>query len=964
MAGLQGRVFGGYQLTEQMEGGGIAEVYRGRPATPGGREVVVKVMYPEFARQPGFLPHFRRIVQLSSRLASHPHILPLLAHGEDAGYVYLVTPYVQAGTLRQRLQQGSRLGVSDVAPFFRQLCDALTYAHSLGVTHGNLKPSNVFLFEGRHVLLGDFGLLWDVSHMDMNHVGSGTDAVEYLAPEVVTGQVTQLSDIYSLGAVLFAALVGHAPFHANRPAEVFAAHARQPVPSLVQANAALPPGVLALDSVIQRAMAKRPEERFPSAAAVAQAIEQVIRQAGPQPAAPAMPSFGVPNAPVAYPAVPPRTGGTPGIFAPAAAVPPIAALGQGMLGAAALPLGYVPPATGPAPSTALRPLDPPFPPLPATEQEDPPYAPVPSSSLADEAVLQPTTHLPSPADLAPPQPTMRIPAPDAAAPTALPGPEPDLGPQHMPAVRPPKGPGVAPRAARLDAPTGFIISGGPRRQPDESAVQADSSGEWPPAGWSGPLVEPAGDLDGASSEYSALGAERDDDASASLSAFGESYAEGLSSAHSALSYTGEQPEWRILDESGRHSGPSGGEGQPGPGGAGYSATQLGLPRLTSPAMSDRGPSWQELVGDAQGPAGFAASGALAGDGAAREPHWTDAGAGMWTSSHPRQGGPSGDGWSGETGGWQATRPASASYAALSAAWPAQGATGYEPAATQGKRGRWGRQKAAEDEDSGFDDDRVWTRGLSVMRGRRRWPRRLALLMVVILLVDLAGVIVARPDLCPTAGCRAWSAAIHQRFPFLASVAAPLSLAATPAAARLTTMTGGSSSTTISVQNTGASAITWSAASELAWLNISPATGTLAPGASSALSLTARPVGIEAGTYHGDITLTSDEGVLTLPVTVVVAAGPRLTVSPATLSYNSCGTAQPVTLTNGGGSGLTFTAVPSQTDALSLSTGSGSLAPGQHTTISVTLLCAATQGTEYTVNITSTGGSAVVTVQYP
>src|SRR5579884_3568805 len=184
MAGLQGRVFGGYQLAEQLPSGGIAEVYRARPSKPGGREVVVKVIYPEFARQPGFLPKFRGIVESCGKLKSHPHILPLLANGEEGGYLYLVTPFVADGTLKDWLYRGGRMGAGDVGPFFRQLCDALSYAHSLGVVHGNIKPSNVYLYEGRHVMLGDFGLLWDVGHLDMEQAGSGMEVVEYLAPEV------------------------------------------------------------------------------------------------------------------------------------------------------------------------------------------------------------------------------------------------------------------------------------------------------------------------------------------------------------------------------------------------------------------------------------------------------------------------------------------------------------------------------------------------------------------------------------------------------------------------------------------------------------------------------------------------------------------------------------------------------------------------------------------------------------
>src|SRR5262249_60419256 len=99
MAGLQGRVFGGYKLGEQLQGTGIAEIYRARPAKSGGRDVVVKVIYPEFSRLPGFIPHFRQIVQMTGRLTSHPHVLPLVASGEENGYLFLITPYVADGTL-------------------------------------------------------------------------------------------------------------------------------------------------------------------------------------------------------------------------------------------------------------------------------------------------------------------------------------------------------------------------------------------------------------------------------------------------------------------------------------------------------------------------------------------------------------------------------------------------------------------------------------------------------------------------------------------------------------------------------------------------------------------------------------------------------------------------------------------------------------------------------------------------
>jgi hypothetical protein len=285
MAGLQGRVLGGYQLVTQLSSGGVAEVYRATPTQPGGREAVVKVIYPEFARQSGFRARFEQIVQVARRL-NHPHILPLLASGEQGGYLYIVTPFVAAGTLKDWITGGRRLGTHDVGPFFRQVCEAVGYAHSQSVVHGNIKPSNIFLFEGRHVLLGDFGRLWDVGQMDMTYAGPGIEAVEFLAPETTEGRTDQRSDIYGLGAVLFASLTGTPPFRGNTPFDVLGQHARQTPPPLSSARPPVEPGVFALDPVIQRALAKAPDARFSSALALAQAVESAVRGAPAAAAAP------------------------------------------------------------------------------------------------------------------------------------------------------------------------------------------------------------------------------------------------------------------------------------------------------------------------------------------------------------------------------------------------------------------------------------------------------------------------------------------------------------------------------------------------------------------------------------------------------------------------------------------------------------------------------------------------------
>ncbi len=374
MGELQGRVFGGYQLLDEIGGGGVGEVYRARAAAGAGLEVVVKVIFQEFARQPGFARNFAYVTEASARLASHPPILPLVAYGAEGEYLYLVTPYVQAGTLADWIAKGGRLGVADVGPFFQQLCGALGYAHSLGVVHGNLKPSNIYLHEGRHILLGDFGLLWDVRALDASWSGSGVEAFEYLAPEVFAGQITKAGDMYSLGATLFHSLTGHTPFHTNKLGDLIAAAQQQPPPSLSQQQPPVAPALSALDPIVAQAMAKRPEERFATAELLAQSIESGLRQAAAQGlGAQLQPSAQAPWQPVAqvYP-----LGLAPGLAAASAGIAP---LGQ---------------------------FESPFPPLPPTalvdgamEQGGAALGGIPAFGLSGSHVIEPTMRIPAPRSL-------------------------------------------------------------------------------------------------------------------------------------------------------------------------------------------------------------------------------------------------------------------------------------------------------------------------------------------------------------------------------------------------------------------------------------------------------------------------------------------------------------------------------------------------------------------------------------
>jgi tRNA A-37 threonylcarbamoyl transferase component Bud32 len=279
MTGLQGRTFGGFQLQEPLGAGGVAEAYRAKPLQGSGREVVVKIIQPNLAQQPAIQTRFQLAMQKAAALANHAHVLPVLASGEEGGYFYIVTPYVTEGTLRDWIGRGWRLGVNDVGPFFRQLATGLAYAHSLGIAHENLKPVNIYLFEGRHVLVGDFGVLWDVAQIDPQSGGPAAEAVEFLAPEAFNKVFAPAADIYSLGAVLFTTLTGRPPFRGPTPGAVYSAHLNQPVPPLASAAPSLDRHLQSLDVVIQRAMAKRPEERYATPLLFADAVESTLAQA-------------------------------------------------------------------------------------------------------------------------------------------------------------------------------------------------------------------------------------------------------------------------------------------------------------------------------------------------------------------------------------------------------------------------------------------------------------------------------------------------------------------------------------------------------------------------------------------------------------------------------------------------------------------------------------------------------------
>jgi hypothetical protein len=265
-------VVAGVQDLEEIGRGGFGVVYRGwQPEL--GREVAVKVISTPGA--PGSaVERWRREITAMGRLSNHPNIVAVYSGGvTDDGSPYLVMPYVPGGSLRDRLTDVGPLTPKEVASFGARLAAALATAHEAGVLHRDVKPDNVLLSPYGEPQLTDFGIA-RLLDSTVTATSSVHATIPYAPPEVLAGQpATESADVYGLGATLFACLTGTAPFPSSSEESLVALVGRiagQPPPDL---RAEGVPDALA--SVIERALAKTPEERIGSADELRRRLEQV-----------------------------------------------------------------------------------------------------------------------------------------------------------------------------------------------------------------------------------------------------------------------------------------------------------------------------------------------------------------------------------------------------------------------------------------------------------------------------------------------------------------------------------------------------------------------------------------------------------------------------------------------------------------------------------------------------------------
>jgi serine/threonine-protein kinase len=299
---LEQTLAGKYVIEELIKHGGMGAVYRGRHILMEKR-VAIKVLRPSLAVDDDVVARFSREAKAASRI-SHPHAVSVTDFGEsENGVVFLVMEYLEGRTLKEVIKSEGPLALNRVAEIARQVAGALDAAHEQGVIHRDLKSDNIMLSQtssGEWAKVLDFGIakiqqVDGIDDLTAPNLVIGTP--QYMSPEQCShsGPLDARSDVYSFGIIVYEMLAGKVPFTGESPTIIMMQQVQDDPPSILEARPGLPP---AFANVIEKALKKKPEDRFQTAGELSKAIfeaAQIAAVSGDLLAAPAT----VPNVPVA-----------------------------------------------------------------------------------------------------------------------------------------------------------------------------------------------------------------------------------------------------------------------------------------------------------------------------------------------------------------------------------------------------------------------------------------------------------------------------------------------------------------------------------------------------------------------------------------------------------------------------------------------------------------------------------------
>lgn len=254
-----------YQVSKEVGRGGMANVYQGEDSFIDHRKVAIKVLRPNFENDSIAIARFQREAFSMAEL-SHPNIVAITDVGESDNQQYIVMEYVNGPTLKQYIKEHAPLSNEEAINIATEILSAMQMAHSHGIIHRDLKPQNILMTDKGVAKVTDFGIAKALSDTSLTQTNTMFGSVHYLSPEQARGaNATMQSDIYAIGVILYELLTGEIPFDGDSAVAIALKHFQEKIPSIIAKNKNVPQ---ALENVVIRAMAKKPEDRYENVAAM------------------------------------------------------------------------------------------------------------------------------------------------------------------------------------------------------------------------------------------------------------------------------------------------------------------------------------------------------------------------------------------------------------------------------------------------------------------------------------------------------------------------------------------------------------------------------------------------------------------------------------------------------------------------------------------------------------------------